>query len=338
MTKAPAPSTAHGAFSLNQPQHDSTASIRFSGHGGEGFQAAILRTLGHAPRDIAPGRLIRFGPRRSCWAKLFADQRGGVYGDWRRDVLAHWTAHGERQTPAEQAAMHQQIAEARRAHEVEQQSAWAANAKRNAKLWAEGKPVAAGDPVATYLAGRGLGGWPIPAHIRCHPALPYWHTDDDGELHNLGRYAAMLAPVMRGEQVLAVHRTYLDDGQKADVPIAKKVTGASGPLAGGCIPLAVPCDGVLGIAEGIETAVAASLGSSLPVVAAYCAGLLERYQWPASLHRLVIFADADDAGRAAAEKLRLRAMAARLQCGVVIPSAEGADWCDVWAARERVAA
>ncbi len=337
MKKAPTPSTAHGAFSLNQPHHDSTASTRFSSHGGEGFQAAILRTLGYAARNIAPGRLTRFGPRRSCWAKLFDDQRGGVYGDWRRDLVAHWMAHGERQTPAEQAAMHRQIAEARRAHEVEQRAIWAANAKRNAKLWAEGKPVASGDPVAAYLAGRGLGVWPIPAYLRCHPALPYWHTDDDGELHNLGSHPAMLAPVMRGGQMLAVHRTYLEGGRKADVPIAKKVTGASGPLAGGCIPLAVPCDGVQGIAEGIETAVAASLGSGLPVVAAYCASALAGFQWPGDVRRLVIFADADDAGRAAAEKLRLRALAARVQCGVVIPSAEGADWCDVWAAREGAA-
>ena len=338
MTKAPAPPTAHGAFSLNQPQHDSTASVRFSGRSGEGFQAAILRTLGHALRDIAPGRLIRFGPRQSCWAKLFPDQRGGVYGDWCRGLVSHWVAHSERQTPAEQAAMHQQIAEAQRAHEVEQRTAWAANDRRNAKLWAEAKPAAPGDCLTHYLAGRGLGAWPVPECIRCHPALPYWHTNEDGELHNLGRFPAMLAPIVRNGRLLAVHRTYLNGGRKALVPTAKKLTSAAGPLAGACIPLAVPRGGVLGIAEGIETAAAASLGSGLPVVAAYCASALAGFHWPAEMRRLVIFADCDDAGRAAAQKLRVRALAARMQCSVVMPSAEGADWCDVWAAREGAAA
>jgi hypothetical protein len=36
----------------------------------------------------------------------------------------------------------------------------------------------------------------------------------------------------------------------------------------------------LGIAEGIETAAAASLGSGLPVVAAYCANALAGFAFP----------------------------------------------------------
>jgi putative DNA primase/helicase len=55
------------------------------------------------------------------------------------------------------------------------------------------------------------------------------------------------------------------------------------------------------------------------------------------VRRLVIFADHDPAGTEAAEKLRLRALAARLRCDVLTPSGDGADWCDVWAA-ERSAA
>ena len=69
-------------------------------------------------------------------------------------------------------------------------------------------------------------------------------------------------------------------------------------------------------------------------MAAYCAGNLAAWQWPASVHRIVIFADHDKAGREAADKLRARALAARLRCEVLTPTTDGADWCDVWAVRD----
>jgi phage/plasmid primase-like uncharacterized protein len=104
-------------------------------------------------------------------------------------------------------------------------------------------------------------------------------------------------------------------------------------LTGACIPLHKPVQGVIGIAEGIETALAATLGSTVPTVAAYCAWNLSEWRWPAAARRVVVFADADRAGREAADALRRRAMAARLHCTVVTPTDEGSDWCDVWAAR-----
>ena len=50
----------------------------------------------------------------------------------------------------------------------------------------------------------------------------------------------------------------------------------------------------------------------------------------------MIFADADKPGREAANALRSRALAARLRCEMLTPTTEGADWCDVWAARDAV--
>jgi phage/plasmid primase-like uncharacterized protein len=133
---------------------------------------------------------------------------------------------------------------------------------------------------------------------------------------------------------VALHRTYLTaDGRKAAVPSVKKLTEAAGPVAGACIPLHKPQSGVIGIAEGIETALAAWLASGVPTVAAYCAGNLAAWHWPGGVRRLVIFADADKAGREAAEKLRTRALAARLRAEVLTPTTPGADWCDVWAQR-----
>ena len=148
----------------------------------------------------------------------------------------------------------------------------------------------------------------------------------------------MVAPIIAPDgRVVALHRTYLHaDGRKADVPSVKKLTGTAGPLAGACIPLHKPARGCIGIAEGIETALAAWLASSVPTVAAYCAGNLAAWQWPAGVQRLVIFADNDKAGREAADTLRARAMAARLRVDVMTPTDAGTDWCDVWAARDAV--
>jgi putative DNA primase/helicase len=149
----------------------------------------------------------------------------------------------------------------------------------------------------------------------------------------------MIAPLIRSDGVvLALHRTYLTaDGSKAPVPTVKKLTGAAGPLAGACIPLHDPQHGVIGIAEGIETAQAAHLASGLPTVAAYCAGNLAAYTWPPGIRRIVVFADADLTGAAAAQSLKARARRAGLSVAVMTPTTPGADWCDVWAQRAAVA-
>ena len=120
------------------------------------------------------------------------------------------------------------------------------------------------------------------------------------------------------------------------MPTVRKLTAASGPLAGSCISLFRPANGTLGIAEGIETALAAWLASGVPTVAAYSAGNLAAWRWPAGVRRIVIFADADEAGRNAAEKLRQRVRAAGLSVNVMTPSEPGSDWCDVWAQRGAV--
>jgi phage/plasmid primase-like uncharacterized protein len=192
-------------------------------------------------------------------------------------------------------------------------------------------PLVPGDAATLYLKRRGFGGvWPLPKVLRFHRALPYWHGAE-----KLGTYPAMVASIVDPDgRIVALHKTYLHaDGRKADLPSPKKLTGAAGPLAGACVPLHKPARGCIGIAEGIETALAAWCASTVPTVAAYCAGNLAAWQWQASVHRLVIFADADKAGREAADTLRARALAARLQCEVLTPTTEGADWCDVWAER-----
>ena len=301
------------------------------------FRAAILRELGAAPKLIEPGRIHRFSTSgrasdKAGWCQLFEDGRAGVFGDFRSDMSSVWTAHQrELMTTAERASMARQLAQAKAQREAQQRQQRADNAQRNAVLWANTKPVTDGDPVSLYLRRRGLAG-PVPEHLRLHPRLTYW---DGG---NRGAWPAMIAPLIRPDGVvLALHRTYLTvEGNKAPVPTVKKLTGAAGPLAGACIPLHNPQQGVIGIAEGVETAQAAHLASGLPTVASYCASNLAAYIWPTGVRRIVVFADADPAGAAAAQNLKARAMRAGLSVAVMTPTTPGADWCDVWTQRTAV--
>ena len=308
----------------------------------QAFKTAILAGLGYAPEVIEPGRFHRFATsdRRNDtagWCKLFDDLRGGVFGCHRQGIDETWSA-AERATLTQQQRrdLARQVLLATTERQARQRQQWADNAQRIAQVWAQCVPLVPGDPVTLHLKRRGFGGvWPLPDVLRLHRALPYWHGTE-----KLGTFPAMVAPVVtRDGRTVALHRTYLTrDGRKADVPAVKKLSGAAGPLTGACIPLHGPARGCIGIAEGIETAMAGWRASGVPTVAAYCAGNLAAWQWPAGVQRLVIFADADMAGRKAAAELQARALAARLQCEVLTPSTEGADWADVLAAAAPAAA
>lgn len=301
-----------------------------------------MRAWGLEPPDeiVADGEVRRFatnGKRGddAGWYVLHANGiPAGAFGDWRTGASETWRANVGRKLSPQEAAGHRRRVDAARAKaEAEREAQQAKAARRIAELWAQTVPVSEGDPVSRYLRRRALAG-PVPVALRLHPRLTYW---DGGERSS---YPAMVAPLVSpGGRVLALHRTYLTaDGCKAPVPIVRKLTGAAGPLAGACIPLHEAREGVIGIAEGIETAQAVHLASGLPTVAAYCAGSLAAYVWPAGLRRLVVFADADPAGAAAAQSLRARAVRAGLRVAVLAPGTPGADWCDVWAQRGAVAA
>lgn len=300
----------------------------------------IRATLGDfGPINLVPGKVARFPTRdrrgdKAGWCWMSEDERAAVFGCYRQGISETWFADDrETMTPAERAELHRRIAQARAEREAHQREQRAANAERNARIWAEARPPIPGDPLTLYLKRRGfVGVWPLPKNLRLHRSLAYW---DDGQ--EIGRFPCMLAPLVDNSgRMLAVHRTYLTaDGRKADVPSPKKLTGAAGSLGGSCIPLHSPVRGSLGIAEGIETALAAWCGSGVPTVAAYSGGNLAAWRWPEGLQRLVIFGDADDAGRKAAAELKGRALRAGLRCEVLMPSDEGSDWCDVWSARGR---
>jgi putative DNA primase/helicase len=153
--------------------------------------------------------------------------------------------------------------------------------------------------VRTYLQSRALDDVlkRPPAVLRAHPGLTYW----DG-VNDLGRYPAMIA-LFHGAsgQPVTLHVTYLrpDGCSKAGVPSPKKIQGVPerGATRGGSIRLYDPREGVLGVAEGIESALSLHLLQQVPVWAAFCADNLTRTELPVGLRKLYIGVDIDESGK-----------------------------------------
>lgn len=190
-------------------------------------------------------------------------------------------------------------------------------------LWTSGKPVQAGDPVDRYLTARGLGEKSYPKTLRTCLRCRF-----DRDVYHPAMLAAVYDP--EGNPV-QIHRTYLGDGRKLDVPEPRKLTPGKVP-EGSAIRLSDPSP-ILGIAEGIETALAASARFEVPVWAAISAGLLEKWQPPKGTEEVLIFGDADESftGQRAAFMLahRLRTRGDGLKVSVHLPASLGKDWADL---------
>jgi putative DNA primase/helicase len=195
-----------------------------------------------------------------------------------------------------------------------------------AQVWEASKAIVHGDPVWRYL-NRRLGIEQVPAGLRLHPGLRY--TDEDGR--ELGRFPAMLAKIQYPDGTGAsIHRTYLtDEGDKAPVPQPKKIMTGK-PLNTGAVRLG-EVGATLGIAEGIETALAASVRFGVSVWATTTATLLEGWVPPAGVDRVLIAGDNDASftGQAAAYRLARRLVREGLVVEIQIPEHVGKDWADV---------
>ncbi|WP_151448122.1 DUF7146 domain-containing protein [Lacisediminimonas profundi] len=192
-------------------------------------------------------------------------------------------------------------------------------------VWSQSRAVTRGDPVWRYLNAR-VGIEDVPADLRFHPALRY--RDNDGK--DLGVFPAMVArlrdPAGNG---VSIHRTYLTDaGTKAPVGQVKKIMPGK-PLNQAAVRLS-DVGTHLGIAEGIETALAAFSRFGVPTWAATTAQLLEDWVPPAGVERVLIAGDNDNSftGQAAAFALAKRLTLAGLTVEVRIPESDGKDWAD----------
>lgn len=193
-------------------------------------------------------------------------------------------------------------------------------------VWSESREVAHGDPVWRYL-NRRIGIEKVPAGLRLHPGLRY--TDEDGR--DLGRFPAMLGKLQYPDGAGAsIHRTYLTEaGDKAPVPQPKKIM-AGKPLNTAAVRLS-RVETTLGISEGVETALAASIRFGVPVWAATNAVLLEAWVPPQGVKRVLIAGDNDESytGQSAAFNLARRLVRDGYAVEIQIPPEVGTDWADI---------
>jgi len=155
---------------------------------------------------------------------------------------------------------------------------------------------AVGTPVETYLSARSLNLSPPPS-LRFHRGLKH---------PSGGLWPAMIALVTRGSDgtPLAIHRTFLarDGAGKAPVDPSKMMLG---PCRGGAVRLAVPGD-LLMVGEGIETCLAAMQATGRPSWAALSTSGLRALDLPEVVRDVIVLADGDDPGEAAARDCTMR--------------------------------
>lgn len=187
------------------------------------------------------------------------------------------------------------------------------------RLLAEAK---AGHIVAAYLLSRGIVA-ASPA-LRGHARCPYF--DEDHKL--VGYFPAVIAPIVGPDGSLqSVQRIYIGDldPRKKPLPPVSSITGAAVRL--------YDHNGVLGIAEGVENALAAHVLYKVPVWSALSEGGMQAFNPPPTVRTLHVFADNDrnHVGQAAAYALAKRLSTARQEIAVEVhvPTVEGQDFNDV---------
>jgi putative DNA primase/helicase len=190
------------------------------------------------------------------------------------------------------------------------------------RVWSESKPLAAGDEAMRYLAGRGLDLSEPPDNLRLHSGLSY-HDGDKV----IGRFPCLVALVQAPDgSGVTLHRTYLQDGHKAPVESPRKLMSGK-PITGAAIRLSrvVAC---LGIAEGLETALAGSQIAGMPVWSCVNAYGVETFEPPEGVTSVIVFADNDASftGQKAAYATAHRLHRRGIHVEVRMPTA--GDWLD----------
>lgn len=185
-------------------------------------------------------------------------------------------------------------------------------------IWRKGRS-AKRTIVEDYLRGRGIN-LPVPPTLR--------YVDRARHKPSEKWYPMMVAAVTvwPSNVPTAIHRTYLDEGQKAPVDPAKKTLGK---IFGGAVRLA-PSGPVMVIGEGIETCLSVQETTGLPAWAALSAGNLSRIVLPETVRHVFIAADNDEngVGMKAANDAASRFRSEGKQVTIAIPAKIGTDFND----------
>lgn len=197
------------------------------------------------------------------------------------------------------------------------------------------------EPARLYMVRRGLS-IVAPPSLRFHPALPYYDSATKA-----GEHPAIISMVTGANgNPVTIHRTYLTpDGNKANVESPKKLMAYPNDrkILGAAIRLMSAAGNIMAVAEGLETALAVAEGTGLTTWCAINALLLENFVPPASVERVLVFADKDRPteqhhgghGQEASRVLVQRLWKSGIKASAIVPSGEipagqkSLDWLDV---------
>ncbi len=272
----------------------------------EAFERAGLE---FPEREPEPGRLCRFPTNGRAddaagWLRVFPDQDGAVFGNWRDGSAFTWQRQkdGPPPNPAELAAIRARAEEARKAAEAEREQGYQEAARKAAATWQAAEPATA----HPYLERKGIG-----PHIARE------------------RAGWLVIPVFDQDGAIQSVQSVSPTGEKRFMP--------GGKMAGGRCWIGEPTDaGPLVLCEGYATAASIAEATGWPVACCFTAGNLPRVacdvreRFPRA--RIVLAGDDDRAtpnnpGREKATE------AARLVNGIAVfpsfASDQGSDFNDM---------
>lgn len=194
------------------------------------------------------------------------------------------------------------------------------------RIWCAAHPLNGIDAASKYLEQRGLALTVWPKLLRFHPRMSYVH-DDKTVTYHPALVARFVSPDATSSTVQMIYLT--DDGHKVDLPIVKKFAPVKVPM-GGTVRLC-PSAETMGIAEGIETALAAMILNGVPVWATLTAGAMVKWEPPQTARNIIVYADADSSftGQASAFALAHRLKVEGYNVDVHVPHEIDVDWNDV---------
>lgn len=274
-----------------------------------GGNAAVIPGPHHSPQDRSLSlRLNDDNPPRVIFHSFASDPPA--------EIMRYLGIESGRSSATDK----EEWARLKRAKEKAQRAAEEADRAFCARVWSETLPIE-GSPVEAYLWSRGLiyeGG-----DVRFHPSAPR-----SKDLRTAVRAPAMVTLVRAlngAPQALHCTSIEADGSGKAFGDRARLMFGG---VRGHAVHLSTPSsDRILAVGEGLETCGAYATLKGVATWACLSTSGLTNFILPGRLSKLVIAADGDRGGLAAAQQLAERA---RKVCDVEIdPAPDGQDWADV---------
>jgi putative DNA primase/helicase len=183
-------------------------------------------------------------------------------------------------------------------------------------------PIKFNGGVAEYLKNRGLDIYPDSIK---EAQLYTWE-----EGVKLGPFPSMLGLIQDAKGAgVSYHITYTNNGQKLKGVTSRKIMPPKGTITGAAIRLH-DHEGHICLAEGIETALAASKVSELPAFSVMNAHCMATFEPPEDVKAVDIYADNDASfvGQKSAYQLAERLAAKDIKTRILISPVVGEDWLD----------